>query len=84
MGPTVDANGRSLAAPAAAGDVAVLWGDPRADDADPATPTADEWAEACGTINYEIVTRLGPRVPRVPTGAPARRPSRTAPRKDPA
>ena len=47
-------------------------------------PTADEWAEACGTINYEIVTRLGPRVPRVPTGAPAHRPSRTAPRKDPA
>jgi len=27
-------------------------------------PTADDWAEACGTINYEIVTRLGPRLPR--------------------
>ena len=27
--------------------------------------TADAWAEACGTINYEIVTRIGPRVPRV-------------------
>lgn len=28
-------------------------------------PTADEWATVCGTINYEMVTRLGPRVPRV-------------------
>ncbi|MFM7351364.1 MAG: alanine racemase C-terminal domain-containing protein, partial [Actinomycetota bacterium] len=27
--------------------------------------TADAWAKACGTINYEIVTRIGPRVPRV-------------------
>lgn len=27
--------------------------------------TADAWAMACGTINYEIVTRIGPRVPRV-------------------
>ncbi|MDO5064986.1 MAG: alanine racemase [Actinomyces bowdenii] len=27
-------------------------------------PSADDWALACGTINYEIVTRLGPRVPR--------------------
>lgn len=27
-------------------------------------PTADEWAAACATINYEIVTRLGPRIPR--------------------
>ena len=27
--------------------------------------TADAWARACGTINYEIVTRIGPRVPRV-------------------
>ena len=26
--------------------------------------TADSWAAACGTINYEIVTRLGPRVTR--------------------
>lgn len=28
-------------------------------------PSADEWAAVCGTINYEMVTRLGPRVPRV-------------------
>jgi alanine racemase len=27
-------------------------------------PSADEWAAACGTINYEIVTRLGVRIPR--------------------
>jgi alanine racemase len=28
-------------------------------------PTATEWAEACGTINYEIVTRIGGRFMRV-------------------
>lgn len=27
-------------------------------------PTAQDWAAAIDTINYEIVTRLGPRVPR--------------------
>jgi alanine racemase len=27
-------------------------------------PTAQDWAEAAGTINYEIVTRMGPRLPR--------------------
>lgn len=27
--------------------------------------TADMWGKACGTINYEIVTRIGPRVPRI-------------------
>jgi alanine racemase len=33
---------------------------------DPATgvPSADDWAAAAGTINYEIVTRIGSRVPR--------------------
>lgn len=41
------------------GDVAVLFGD------GDAVPSADDWAEASGTINYEIVTRLGARVPRV-------------------
>ena len=58
------------AAPAAAGDLAVLWGDPAAAGADPATPTAQDWAEACSTIGYEIVTRLGARVPRVPRVRP--------------
>ena len=27
-------------------------------------PTVDEWAEAAGTIGYEITTRLGRHVPR--------------------
>ena len=31
-------------------------------------PTAQDWAEAAGTINYEIVTRMGPRLPRVLLG----------------
>ncbi|GAA1795733.1 alanine racemase [Luedemannella flava] len=50
--------------PVAAGDVAVLFGD-GADGG----PTADDWADAVGTINYEIVTRMGSsRVPRVYDG----------------
>lgn len=44
---------------AAPGDVAVLFGT-GADGG----PTAQDWAEAAGTIAYEIVTRIGPRVPR--------------------
>ncbi|MPV87467.1 alanine racemase [Georgenia ruanii] len=44
----------------AVGDTAVLFGDGR-----DGTPTADDWAAVVGTINYEIVTRLGSRVPRV-------------------
>ena len=27
-------------------------------------PSAEDWAAAAGTIDYEIVTRIGPRVPR--------------------
>jgi alanine racemase len=47
--------------PVAAGDVAVLFG-----PGDGGEPTADDWADAVGTINYEIVTRMGAvRVPRV-------------------
>jgi alanine racemase len=38
----------------AAGDVAVLFG-----PGDEGEPTADDWAAACDTINYEIVTRMG-------------------------
>ena len=41
------------------GDRAVLFGDPAA-----GVPSADDWAEASDTINYEIVTRIGPRVKR--------------------
>ena len=47
----------------AVGDEAVLFG-----PGDNGEPTADEWAAAIGTINYEIVTRVGPRVPRVYLG----------------
>lgn len=42
------------------GDRVVLWGDPST-----GAPSVEEWAEAAGTINYELVTRIGPRVPRV-------------------
>ncbi|MDO5729818.1 MAG: alanine racemase [Actinomycetaceae bacterium] len=54
-------------APARAGDTAVLFGNPdRVDTRD--CPSADDWADACGTINYEIVTRIGARVPRLYEG----------------
>ena len=56
-------------APARVGETAVLWGDPQDSDQE-AVPTADDWAQACGTINYEIVTRLGARVPRCYIGEP--------------
>ncbi|UNX56464.1 alanine racemase [Georgenia sp. TF02-10] len=47
-----------------AGDTAVLFGDGAAGE-----PTAEDWARVCGTISYEIVTRLGARVPREYRGA---------------
>ena len=43
----------------AEGDEVVLFGT----GAD-GTPTAQDWAEACDTINYEIVTRIGGRMRR--------------------
>jgi alanine racemase len=46
-------------ADAAVGDEVVLFGDPSKGE-----PTALDWADASGTIGYEIVTRIGPRVPR--------------------
>ncbi len=42
------------------GDEVVIFGDGSAGEY-----TIDEWASAAGTINYEIVTRIGPRVPRI-------------------
>ncbi|MGY1437488.1 alanine racemase [Streptomyces reniochalinae] len=45
---------------ASAGDRAVLFG-----PGDQGEPTAEDWARAAGTISYEIVTRISPRVPRV-------------------
>jgi alanine racemase len=41
------------------GEEVVLFGDPEA-----GAPSADDWADAADTIGYEIVTRIGPRVPR--------------------
>lgn len=42
------------------GDPAVVWG--------AGGPSVDAWARWAGTINYDIVTRLGARVPRVEGG----------------
>jgi alanine racemase len=44
---------------AMAGDTVVLFGDGLGGE-----PTAEDWAQATGTIAYEIVSRVGPRVPR--------------------
>lgn len=46
-------------APVAVGDRAVLFGDPAS-----GVPSARDWADAAGTIDYEIVTRIGSRVRR--------------------
>jgi alanine racemase len=43
------------------GDTVSVWGDPV-----DGTPHPDEWADWAGTIGYEIVTRLGHRVARIP------------------
>ncbi|WP_300268662.1 alanine racemase [Microbacterium sp.] len=45
--------------PVSVGDEAVLFGDPTL-----GVPAATDWADAAGTINYDIVTRVGHRVPR--------------------
>jgi alanine racemase len=42
------------------GDLVIVFGDGATGEY-----TADDWAQASGTISYEIVTRLGPRVPRI-------------------
>jgi alanine racemase len=47
------------------GDPVVLFGSGQGGE-----PTAQDWADAVGTIHYEIVTRVGPRVQRVYVGAP--------------
>ena len=44
------------------GDEVLVFG------ADPAGPSAQDWADATGTISYEIVARIGARVPRVVAG----------------
>jgi alanine racemase len=46
-----------------AGDEVILFG-----PGDHGEPTAQEWADTLGTISYEIVTRIGSRVPRAYPG----------------
>ena len=48
---------------ARAGDAVTLFGSGESGE-----PTAQDWAEATDTISYEIVTRIGARVPRVYVG----------------
>jgi alanine racemase len=48
---------------AQAGDPVTLFGSGESGE-----PTAQDWAEATGTISYEIITRIGARVPRVYVG----------------
>ena len=49
--------------PVEPGDDIVLFG-----PGDRGEPTAQDWAEALGTINYEIVTRMGGRQTRLWVG----------------
>lgn len=51
---------RSGQAPAAPGYTATLFGSGERGEA-----LADDWAQAAGTINYEIVTHLGAHIPRI-------------------
>lgn len=45
---------------AQSGDVVVVFG-----SGEHGEYTADDWGKSSGSINYEIVTRIGPRVPRI-------------------
>ena len=47
---------------AKAGDWVIIFG-----PGDDGEYTADEWGSASSSINYEVVTRIGPRVPRIYT-----------------
>ena len=48
-----------------AGDEVLLFG-----PGDAGEPTAAEWADLLDTIDYEVVTRIGTRVPRSYVGGP--------------
>ena len=50
---------------AQAGDRVTLFGAGESGE-----PTAQDWADATGTISYEIISRIGSRVPRVYLGGP--------------
>lgn len=60
--------GADNAGPTAAevGDEVLLFG-----PGDSGEPTAQDWADWLGTINYEVVTRIGARVPRSYRGGSA-------------
>ena len=64
LGPAEGSTGtptaRSGQAPAVPGDIATLFGSGEYGEA-----LADDWAQAAGTINYEIVTHLGAHIPRI-------------------
>jgi alanine racemase len=45
--------------PVVAGDEVLVFG-----PGDSGEPTAEDWARALGTISYEVVSRVGPRIPR--------------------
>jgi alanine racemase len=53
------------ASTAQAGDPVTLFGPGESGE-----PTAQDWAEATETISYEIIARIGSRVPRVYVGGP--------------
>lgn len=53
------------------GSEVIVFGPPAAGG-----PSAQDWAEACGTINYEIVTRIGGRMTRRYVDGDATEPTR--------
>ena len=64
LGPAA-ADPSQLTRPAHPGDIAVIFGDSSTER----IPSADQWAQAADTINYEIVSRIGQRIPRHYTNA---------------
>lgn len=69
--PVTEAAGKPGAAPehtVRIGDEAVLFGAG-------SNPSVTDWADAAGTINYEVVTRISPRVPREHVGLEPQRDS---------
>ncbi len=64
LGPGARARFTDAAVPGSAlGATAVLFG-----NGDDGGPVVEQWAAAAGTINYEVVTRISPRVPRTYVG----------------
>jgi alanine racemase len=59
------------------GDEVVLFGSGLTGE-----PTAQDWADACGTISYEIVTRIDGRFQRTVVGRSGRTPTQKEPGVD--